>query len=58
MSPRMVEDHSCVALQAALRLALQPAGSDAPTAGAFGDYFPPVVPPAEQEEEEEDKSPV
>ncbi|EIE20387.1 alpha/beta-hydrolase [Coccomyxa subellipsoidea C-169] len=58
VSPRMVEDHSCVALQAALRLALQPAGSDAPTAGAFGDYFPPVVPPAEQEDEAEDKSPV
>lgn len=55
VSPRMVEDHSCIALQAALRLALKPASNDAPAASAFAEYFPPVVPPRE---EEDDKSPV
>lgn len=55
VSPRMVEDHSCLALQAALRLALKPAGADAPAASAVAEYFPPVVPPRE---EDENKSPV
>ena len=55
VSPRMVEDHSCLALQAALRLALNPAGEDAPSTSAFADYYPPVVPPRQ---EDDDKSPV
>lgn len=49
VSPRMVEDHSCIALQAALRMAIGPGETAALTAVA--DYFPPVVPPREEEEE-------
>ena len=45
----MVEDHSCVALQAALRMAIGPGDMAARTAA--GDYFPPVVPPREEDEE-------
>ncbi|BDA50747.1 Sn1-specific diacylglycerol lipase alpha [Coccomyxa sp. Obi] len=47
VSPRMVEDHSCLALQAALRMAIGPGETAARTAAT--EYFPPVVPPREEE---------
>lgn len=62
VSPRMVEDHSCLALQAALRLAiLGPAAATAAGAGtpgggglpaAAGGYFPPAAVAAAEERAE------
>jgi hypothetical protein len=49
----MVEDHSCLSLQAALRIAQQLPQGLSETAG----YFPPAFVPALDEEPEQDGTP-
>lgn len=49
VSPRMVEDHSCLSLQAALKLAQLRCGKPAVTANLGGNYFPPPFIPGDEE---------